>query len=66
MRLVADPTFDEPGPHQSGSIRLEKRIGPAKPASAIGLADAVLLSHDQHADNLDTAGRASLQTATSR
>jgi L-ascorbate metabolism protein UlaG (beta-lactamase superfamily) len=38
-------------------VRLEKLSGPAIGADAVGLIDAVLLSHDQHADNLDNAGR---------
>ena len=34
-----------------------KTIGPALTADAIGRVDAVLLSHDQHPDNLDWLGR---------
>jgi L-ascorbate metabolism protein UlaG (beta-lactamase superfamily) len=52
-RLLVDPTFDEPGEHGY----LTKTAGPAIPASPLGPLDAVLLSHDQHADNLDTEGR---------
>jgi L-ascorbate metabolism protein UlaG (beta-lactamase superfamily) len=52
-RLVIDPTFDEPGDHG----HLTKTSGPAVPASALGPVDAVLISHDQHADNLDGRGR---------
>ncbi|MCH3159058.1 hypothetical protein K3X38_14475, partial [Listeria monocytogenes] len=37
--------------------------GPALEATALPPLDAVLLSHDQHADNLDAAGRAVLATA---
>jgi L-ascorbate metabolism protein UlaG (beta-lactamase superfamily) len=36
---------------------LLKTAGPALPSAAIGPVDAVLLSHDQHPDNLDDAGR---------
>jgi L-ascorbate metabolism protein UlaG (beta-lactamase superfamily) len=36
---------------------LEKLAGPALAAEQIGEVDAVLLSHDQHSDNLDHAGR---------
>src|SRR5262249_636308 len=39
----------------------EKTIGPAVTAEALGPVDAVLLSHDQHFDNLDHAGRAFLE-----
>jgi hypothetical protein len=35
-----------------------KITGPAVAAEEIGPIDAVLLSHDQHGDNLDRSGRA--------
>ncbi len=57
IRLVTDPTFDEPGAYSSGAITLEKTEGPAISAGDLGTVDAVLLSHDQHADNFDPAGR---------
>jgi L-ascorbate metabolism protein UlaG (beta-lactamase superfamily) len=38
--------------------------GPGLNADAVGRIDAVLLSHDQHFDNLDTAGRAFLPSAS--
>lgn len=57
VRLLTDPTFDPPGSYQSGPVTLEKRSGPALDVAQIGQIDAVLLSHDQHADNLDHAGR---------
>lgn len=60
VRLLTDPTFDPPGLYQSGPVTLEKRTGPALAADELGPVDAVLLSHDQHADNLDHAGRALL------
>lgn len=60
LRLLTDPTFDAPGDYPAGSITLTKLTGPAIPAEAVGPIDAVLLSHDQHADNLDHAGRALL------
>ncbi|MGD9893616.1 MAG: MBL fold metallo-hydrolase [Geminicoccaceae bacterium] len=58
VRLLTDPTFDPAGgsyalPH----VTLEKLAGPVLAADALGRLDAVLLSHDQHADNLDHAGR---------
>ena len=57
FRLLTDPTFDPPGLYNSGTVTLEKRSGPAIEPTEIGTLDAVLLSHDQHADNLDHAGR---------
>lgn len=63
FRLVTDPTFDPPGTYDSAGIRLEKKRGPALAADAVGSVDAVLLSHDQHLDNLDRAGRAFLAAA---
>jgi L-ascorbate metabolism protein UlaG (beta-lactamase superfamily) len=63
FRLVTDPTFDAPGEYQLSYVTLTKTSGPALPAGAIGEVDAVLLSHDQHSDNLDRAGRAFLAKA---
>lgn len=61
-RLLTDPTFDPPGRRYSfgwgaGSRKL---TGPAVAPSDLAPIDAVLLSHDHHGDNLDTAGRALL------
>ena len=52
-RIVMDPTFDEPGEHGY----LTKTAGPAVIADALGPVDAVLISHDEHPDNLDDGGR---------
>jgi len=52
-RIVMDPTFDPPGVH----AYLTKLAGPAVSADALGPVDAVLISHDQHPDNLDDDGR---------
>ena len=57
FRLLTDPTFDQPGSYQSGPVRLDKTEGPAESADGLGQLSAVLLSHDQHFDNLDRAGR---------
>jgi L-ascorbate metabolism protein UlaG (beta-lactamase superfamily) len=57
LRLLTDPTFDPPGDHPVGSRVLVKTSGPAVPPEALGPVDTVLLSHDQHPDNLDTLGR---------
>jgi len=40
-----------------------KTTGPAVPAADLPPIDAVLLSHDHHGDNLDTAGRGLLPAA---
>jgi L-ascorbate metabolism protein UlaG (beta-lactamase superfamily) len=60
LRLLTDPTFDPPGEESGG---LTKLTGPAIGADDVGSIDAVLLSHDHHADNLDVAGRAFLSRA---
>lgn len=57
FRLLTDPTFDAPTDYPSGAVTLSKTTGPAIAAADIGRIDAVLLSHDQHLDNLDRAGR---------
>jgi L-ascorbate metabolism protein UlaG (beta-lactamase superfamily) len=57
FRLLTDPTFDAPRAYQLPHVKLEKLSGPALAEEAIGDIDAVLLSHDQHADNLDEAGK---------
>ncbi|GAN80344.1 MBL fold metallo-hydrolase [Acidocella aminolytica] len=63
FRLLTDPTFDAPGEYSLPHVTLVKTANPAVSADAIGNVDAVLLSHDQHADNLDHAGRDFLATA---
>jgi L-ascorbate metabolism protein UlaG (beta-lactamase superfamily) len=63
LRLVTDPTFDPPGDHPIGARVLTKTAPPALPAAQVGPLAAVLLSHDQHPDNLDHAGRELLRTA---
>ncbi len=66
LRLLTDPTFDPPGSEYTrGPITLKKTAGPALSLETIGHIDAVLLSHDQHADNLDRAGRTVLPQASS-
>ncbi len=66
LRLLTDPTFDSAGQHYNfglpfiGSTKTE---GPAVSLDDLGRIDAVLLSHDQHQDNLDTRGRDALSRA---
>lgn len=62
VRLLTDPTFDPPGDHPVGDRALTKTIGAVVGQDEVGPVDAVLLSHDQHPDNLDKAGRAYLAT----
>jgi len=57
FRFVTDPTFDGPGEYHLPHVTLKKTSHPALTPADVGSVDAVLLSHDQHADNLDTSGR---------
>ncbi len=58
LKLLTDPTFDPAGStFRAPTYELRKTQGPALPPDAIGPVDVVLLSHDHHFDNLDTAGR---------
>ena len=54
LRIVSDPTFDDPGPHGY----LTKTAGPVVTEDQLGPVDLVLVSHDNHPDNLDDRGRA--------
>jgi L-ascorbate metabolism protein UlaG (beta-lactamase superfamily) len=58
-RLLTDPTFDAPGKRYffGWGTMSKKLAGPAIGPDDLGAIDAVLLSHDHHADNLDPAGR---------
>ncbi|WP_225835219.1 MBL fold metallo-hydrolase [Streptomyces sp. NK08204] len=61
LRLLTDPTFDAPGDYPRGGGRfLTKTAPPRVPLAGLGPVDVVLLSHDEHQDNLDTSGRALL------
>ena len=64
-RLLVDPTFDAPGRSYAFGWGASSRkvSGPALAAADVLPLDAVLLSHDHHADNLDDAGRALLPSA---
>ena len=58
-RVLTDPTFDSPGTRYKfgwGTSSV-KTVGPARTAHEVTPLDVVVLSHDHHADNLDTAGR---------
>ena len=64
VRFLTDPTFDPGGEdYVSGPVTLHKISNPAVGLDALGPIDYVLLSHDQHFDNLDHAGRKMLTQA---
>ncbi|MFH9707617.1 MBL fold metallo-hydrolase [Streptomyces luteogriseus] len=61
LRFLTDPTFDAPGDYaRPGGPLLTKTAPAAATPADLGGVDVVLLSHDEHADNLDTSGRALL------
>lgn len=62
LRLLTDPVFDPAGGRYSfgWGTRSTKLTAPSIQAESLGRIQAVLLSHDQHGDNLDRAGRAFL------
>jgi L-ascorbate metabolism protein UlaG (beta-lactamase superfamily) len=64
-RILIDPTFDPPGRRYRFGLGASsvKTRPPAVAAEDLGPIDLVLVSHDQHADNLDDAGRALLPGA---
>ncbi len=58
IRFLTDPTFDSGGSiYHLGAVTLKKKTSPAIQADIVGNMAAVLLSHDQHPDNLDISGR---------
>jgi L-ascorbate metabolism protein UlaG (beta-lactamase superfamily) len=59
LRWLTDPTFSPPGEHDD----LVKTTGPAVAPEGIEPIDVVLLSHDEHSDNLDPGGREFLPRA---
>ena len=60
LRFMTDPSLDPAGGvYHSGVLVHEKTMGPAN--VDIGKIDIVLLSHDQHFDNLDHEGRKLLE-----
>jgi L-ascorbate metabolism protein UlaG (beta-lactamase superfamily) len=57
VRLLVDPTFDAAGDHSIGNRSLTKTADAVLQPGDVGAITAVLLSHDQHPDNLDRLGR---------
>lgn len=65
LRLLTDPTFDPPGRRYHfgwGAMSRKLQQAALSPAELAPI-DAVLLSHDHHDDNLDSAGREMLPSA---
>ncbi|MGW0912945.1 MBL fold metallo-hydrolase [Streptomyces sp. NPDC002784] len=61
LTFLTDPTFDAPGEYGDPGRPTLRKLAPAPVTPAdLGRIDVVLLSHDEHADNLDHAGRALL------
>ncbi|MFC1433654.1 MBL fold metallo-hydrolase [Streptacidiphilus sp. N1-3] len=61
LRFLTDPAFDAPGDYPIGGGRVLTKTAPASADPAdLGPLDVVLLSHDEHPDNLDHSGRALL------
>lgn len=56
-RFLVDPTFDKAQAYPIGSRTLVKTTDATWTADQVGPVDAALISHDQHPDNLDHAGR---------
>jgi L-ascorbate metabolism protein UlaG (beta-lactamase superfamily) len=65
LRLLTDPTFDPAGRKYNfgWGTSSRKLQDPALAPAELAPIAAVLLSHDQHDDNLDDAGRAMLPSA---
>lgn len=69
FRLLTDPVFDPPGTRYTLRVLglipvpMEKTGSPSVPPDQVGRLDAILLSHEGHADNLDHSGRGVLRRA---
>ncbi|WP_440072261.1 MBL fold metallo-hydrolase [Streptosporangium sp. OZ121] len=65
LNLLTDPAFDPaPTEYPTGPVTLRSLLGPAVEPGDLPVLDAILLSHDEHPDNLDAAGRALLEGRT--
>ncbi|MEU8837500.1 MBL fold metallo-hydrolase [Streptomyces sp900116325] len=60
LRFLTDPTFDAPRAYHVPGGHLTKTAPSSTATTGLGRIDVVLLSHDEHPDNLDDAGRALL------
>ncbi|MFF8598948.1 MBL fold metallo-hydrolase [Streptomyces sp. NPDC015232] len=63
LTVLTDPAFDAAPADYPAARPLHRTAGPALPPDALPPIDLVLLSHDQHADNLDRTGREVLARA---
>ncbi|ROQ33505.1 L-ascorbate metabolism protein UlaG (beta-lactamase superfamily) [Streptomyces sp. PanSC19] len=57
LTVLTDPALDPAPADYPGARPLHRTTGPALTAAELPPVDLVLLSHDQHADNLDPTGR---------
>ncbi|KAH7345443.1 beta-lactamase superfamily domain-containing protein [Rhizoctonia solani] len=65
VNFITDPVFDDVGSSYDGKvIVLESLKPPALGLHELPAIDAVLLSHEDHPDNLDTSGRSLLNGRT--
>ncbi|AKN73628.1 Zn-dependent hydrolase [Streptomyces sp. PBH53] len=65
LRFLTDPTFDGPGDYLRPDGRYLTKTAPSLGTpDDLGPIDVVLLSHDEHDDNLDNSGRALLADAS--
>ncbi|GAA4226503.1 MBL fold metallo-hydrolase [Actinomadura meridiana] len=60
VRILTDPTFDSPREYVVPGGQLTKLTPSTAAPDDLGRIDVVLLSHDEHPDNLDESGRALL------
>ncbi|MFF5975454.1 MBL fold metallo-hydrolase [Streptomyces sp. NPDC012769] len=63
LTILTDPAFDAAPADYPAARPLHRTAGPALTADRLPPIDLVLLSHDQHADNLDRTGREVLARA---
>lgn len=57
IKFLTDPVFNGPSEYDMGVVVLKSSEGPAIPIDKLPHIDAILLSHEDHPDNLDENGR---------
>lgn len=60
VNFLIDPAFDKSGNYKHGAQALKKTEDPILGLNDLPVIHAVLLSHEDHVDNLDTSGRTML------